>query len=237
MRASLTVPLPSRGGRRRSPRAQDTPPNRAACPGGCDLSRRDRRRVVKRRPMGVKSGRVVGIDVHAETDQDGQGARIAVEGRGRERFLPLAGARRRGEASDVVGPSQANGRRQAESRAALQEPLGRGDFAMREGRLESAVQVRAGVGEQVDELALDAALPHDPSGADEPERVVDLLLTALHALGRVQDDASHRDDVGRQSAVADRVLRHEPEQVRPAEVPLALIGTVAGEPGVVREKT
>lgn len=195
--------------------------------------------VMKSGCVRVKPGGAVDIHVDPEIDQRGEDLRVAVEGRGSQRDLPVGGARRGPEVRDVVRSSGASRRRKGQRRAAFEKPLGRRDLAVREGREKSPVGIRAGIAEHVDELALHPALARDPSRAHQAERVIDLLSKAalVMTFRRVQDRACHVGDVLRQPAVADRVLRDEPEEVRPPEIPLPVVEAIANQLGVRGQET
>ncbi len=194
--------------------------------------------------MGMEPGGMEGVHVDARADQESQGVRLAIDGGAGQRLLPVLPVRLSRETEDLVLSPRADRGQKRQPGAPREEPFGRGDLPVREGRHEGAVGIGAGRAQDVDQLAVHPTLPRDPSRDDQFERVLDLFAEALHPLAcrRPQHGTGHLGDVRRQLARPDRILRHEPEQVRSVEVVLSVFFTFrigeafADQPGVPREE-
>src|SRR5438128_3111795 len=154
--------------------------------------------------------------VHAESQHSPKRLSLALQRGKDESVLLLSQARRARQSLDVGPTSQTERRGQGQRSASLQEMCGRGEVAVVDGRIAvRAVNRGPSARQHINELNLHAAFSRDPGPADEPKCVVELFSETIHssALGGLNDHAGYLGDVARQLPIADRILRHKPEQV------------------------
>ncbi len=166
--------------------------------------------------MGVEPRRVVAVGILPGVEEQADDLRVAVLGREGEGLVPLLRRSGRECPSSFRETTGRGGNWEAQGGSTPEQHFRRREFAMRERRQHGAGRIGSRLAEQIDQRDLRPALPRHPAGGDQPESCIEGGTVGLRA--GVEDDPRHLDDVGRQAAMADRVLGGEFEQRRVLEV-------------------
>jgi hypothetical protein len=115
---------------------------------------------------------------------------------------------RREQSPKVVDSTQRSRDRQIDSCATRYQCIYRVNLTMHGRRPQRALRIRSAITEQIDQIKLDPTLTNDTAGGHEHES----FFNGRTLRTGIKNHLGYLDNIGRQTAMANRILRHELQQ-------------------------
>ena len=164
--------------------------------------------LVQRSRVRMASHRVVSVWIFARVKQQSNDLDVTKIRRQSERQMAILTAGARKQPTSILDAPQRRCHRQIDSSAAPDQSVHCLELAVQGRRLCSAVGIRAVIAQQIDQRKLRATFARHTSSRNEHQRLVPRGL----ARASIENDLGDLNDVRRQSAMANRILRDEFQQ-------------------------